>query len=128
MKTVAINDLAARLIADLRRDYPTGTLVERASAQPLRERFATFGAEASTSHVRLEEAMSAAIAALQDLFDRTGGQGGDPATALESPNAMVLSESESRARFGTLDSLGRVLTLVTSSCGRSPCELIGAGP
>jgi two-component sensor histidine kinase len=89
VKTVAINDLAARLIADLRRDYPTGTLVERASAQPLRERFATFGAEASTSHVRLEEAMSAAIAALQDLFDRTGGQGGDPATALAAGTALA---------------------------------------
>ena len=89
MKTVAIHDLGDRLIADLRADYPSGATLGNASAQALRDRLATFGAEAGRSGVRLEEAMSAAIAALQDLFDRTGGQGGDPATALAAGTALA---------------------------------------
>ena len=89
MKTIAIHDLGDRLIADLRADYPSGATLGNASAQALRERLANFGAEAGRSGVRLEEAMSAAIAALQDLFDRTGGQGGDPATALAAGTALA---------------------------------------
>jgi two-component sensor histidine kinase len=89
VKTVAIHDLGDRLIADLRVDYPSGATLGNASAQALRDRLATFGAEAERSGVRLEEAMSAAIAALQDLFDRTGGQGGDPATALAAGTALA---------------------------------------
>ena len=89
MKTIAIQDLGDRLIADLRADYPSGAKMGNASAQALRDRLATFGAEAGRSGVRLEEAMSAAIAALQDFFDRTGGQGGDPATALAAGTALA---------------------------------------
>ncbi len=89
MKTVAIHDLGDRLIADLRADYPGGARMGNANAQALRDRLAIFGAEAGHSGVRLEEAMSAAIAALQDLFDRTGGQGGDPATALAAGTALA---------------------------------------
>jgi two-component system, sensor histidine kinase PdtaS len=89
VKTVAIHDLGDQLIADLRTDYPSGATLGDASAQALRDRLATFGTEAGRSGVRLEEAMSAAIAALQDLFDRTGGQGGDPATALAAGTALA---------------------------------------
>ena len=89
MKTIAIHDLGDRLIADLRADYPSGATLGNASAQALRDRLAKFGAEAGRSGVRLEEAMSAAIAALQDFFDRTGGQGGDPATALAAGTALA---------------------------------------
>jgi hypothetical protein len=74
VKTIAIHDLGDRLIADLRADYPSGSKLGSSSAQALRDRLAKFGAEAGRSGVRLEEAMSAAIAALQDFFDRTGGQ------------------------------------------------------
>jgi two-component system, sensor histidine kinase PdtaS len=89
VKTIAIHDLGDRLIADLRADYPSGATLGNESAQALRDRLAAFGAEAGRSGVRLEEAMSAAIAALQDLFDRTGGQGGDPATALAAGTALA---------------------------------------
>ena len=89
MKTVAIHDLGDQLIANLRADYPSGATLGNASAQPLRDRLAKFGAEAGRSGVRLEEAMSAAIAALQDFFDRTGGQGADPATALAAGTALA---------------------------------------
>ena len=37
---------------------------------------------------------------------------GDRATALASPGSLVLTETEARRRFGTLDSVGRTLTLV----------------
>jgi putative ABC transport system permease protein len=37
---------------------------------------------------------------------------GDRATALASPGSLVLTESEARRRFGTLDAVGRTLTLV----------------
>jgi two-component sensor histidine kinase len=86
---MAIHELGERLIADLRVDYPTAAPVGSASAQALRDRYATFGADASRSGVRLEEAMSVAIAALQDLFDRTGGHGGDPATSLAAGAALA---------------------------------------
>ncbi len=89
MKSIAIHDLGDRLIADLRGDYPTTITVGSATAQPLRDRFALFGAESKRAGARLEEAMSAAIAALQDLFDRTGGQGADPATALAAGTALA---------------------------------------
>jgi two-component system, sensor histidine kinase PdtaS len=89
VKTTAIHDLGDRLIADLRSDYPASANAGKATAQPLRDRFALFGAEASRTGMRLEEAMSAAIAALQDLFDRIGGQGGDPATALAAGTALA---------------------------------------
>lgn len=89
MKAIAIHDLARKLISCLRADYPNGTCMENSSAQALRARFAEFGADASSSGLRLEEAMSAAVAALQDLFDRTGGQGGDPATALAAGTALA---------------------------------------
>ncbi|MDE1145214.1 MAG: ABC transporter permease [Azospirillaceae bacterium] len=41
---------------------------------------------------------------------------GDPATALERPGTVVLTESEARRHFGTADALGRTLTL-TSGVG-----------
>ncbi len=89
MKTIAVHDLGDRLIADLRVDYPSCIAMGTANAQALRDRFAAFGVETCRSGVRLEEAMSAAIAALQDLFDRTGGQAGDPATALAAGTALA---------------------------------------
>lgn len=89
MKTVAIHDLSDRLIADLRTDYPSCMSMGKASAQALRDRLAAFGVDTCLSGVRLDEAMSAAIAALQDLFDRTGGHGADPATALAAGTALA---------------------------------------
>ena len=89
MKTVAIHDLSDRLIADLRADYPSCMSMGQASAQALRDRLAAFGVDTCLAGVRLEEAMSAAIAALQDLFDRTGGHGADPATALAAGTALA---------------------------------------
>jgi hypothetical protein len=40
---IAMHDLAAQLIADLRRDYPSCASVQHASAQALRDRFCAFG-------------------------------------------------------------------------------------
>ncbi|MCC7022712.1 MAG: GAF domain-containing protein [Thermomicrobiales bacterium] len=89
MKAIAIHDLGDRLISDLREDYPGTMATGAVTAEPLRDRFAEFGAQAFRAGVRLEDAMSAAIAALQDLFDRTGGQGGDPATSLAAGTALA---------------------------------------
>lgn len=89
MKAIPIHDLGDRLISDLRADYPASAVFGSATAQALRDRFASFGAESRRCGLRLEEAMSAAIAALQDLFDRTGGEGGDPATSLAAGTALA---------------------------------------
>jgi two-component sensor histidine kinase/putative methionine-R-sulfoxide reductase with GAF domain len=88
VKTAPIHDLGDQLIADLRKSYPSHA-AGSAGAQPLRDLFAAFGAQASRAGLRLEEAMSAAVAALQDLFDRTGGHGGDAATALAAGTALA---------------------------------------
>lgn len=106
VKTIAIHDLADRLIADLRVDYPANASFSTATAQAVRDRFAKFGTDSSRCGVRLEEAMSAAIAALQDLFDRTGGQGGDPATSLAAGSALAALAAayhEERARAKETD-------------------------
>ncbi|MBA2595871.1 MAG: GAF domain-containing protein [Chloroflexia bacterium] len=89
MKTITIHDLGDRLVADLRADYPSGMTMGTASAHALRARFAAFGVETCRGGVRLEDAMSVAVTVLQDLFDRTGGQGGDPATALAAGTALA---------------------------------------
>jgi two-component system, sensor histidine kinase PdtaS len=89
VKPIDFSDLTDRLIADLRADYPGHVIEGTASAHALRERFAAFGADACRSGARLEEAMSAAVTALQDLFDRTGGQGDDPATAIAAGAALA---------------------------------------
>ena len=39
---------------------------------------------------------------------------GDPSSALDSPGTMVLTETEAMRRFGTVDALGRTLTIATS--------------
>jgi two-component sensor histidine kinase len=89
VKTEAIHDLGDRLIDELRADYPSGACMGSATAQALCDRFAAFGATACRYGYRLEEAMSAAVAALQDLFDRAGGQGSDPGTALAAGAALA---------------------------------------
>lgn len=89
MKPIDINDLTEQLIGNLRADYPGYAADGSAGAHRLRERFAAFGAEACRAGARLEEAMSAAVTALQDLFDRTGGHGSDPATALAAGAALA---------------------------------------
>lgn len=89
MKPVDFLVLSDRLISDLRCDYPSHVIDEGASAHALRDRFAAFGNESCRAGARLEEAMSAAVTALQDLFDRTGGQGDDPATALAAGAALA---------------------------------------
>ncbi|HKG28227.1 MAG TPA: GAF domain-containing protein [Thermomicrobiales bacterium] len=119
MKTIAIHDLGDRLITDLRADYPSGARLGNGSAQALRDRLAKFGAEAARSGVRLEEAMSAAIAALQDFFDRTGGQGGDPATALAAGTALA-------ALAASFHEAEKAATGIESTVGDAPLPWLAA--
>ena len=70
MKTEAINDLGDRLIAELRADYPSGACMSGSTAQALCDRFAAFGTTACRYGYRLEEAMSAAVAAARPLRPR----------------------------------------------------------
>ena len=119
MKTIAIHDLGDRLIADLRADYPSGARLGNGSAQALRDRLAKFGAETGRSGVRLEEAMSAAIAALQDFFDRTGGQGGDPATALAAGTALA-------ALAASFHEAEKAATGIESTVGDAPLPWLAA--
>jgi two-component system, sensor histidine kinase PdtaS len=119
VKTIAIHDLGDRLIADLRADYPSGARLGNGSAQALRDRLAKFGAEAARSGVRLEEAMSAAIAALQDFFDRTGGQGGDPATALAAGTALA-------ALAASFHEAEKAATGIESTVGDAPLPWLAA--
>ncbi len=101
MKIVGLQDVSDELIAGLRADYPSGTCAETATAQAIRERFSSFGIEAARAGAASKKAMSAGVAALQDLFDRTGGQGGDPATALccrHRPCRAVLRVSRGHGR------------------------------
>jgi two-component system, sensor histidine kinase PdtaS len=119
VKTIAIHDLGDRLITDLRADYPSGARLGNGSAQALRDRLAKFGAEAARSGVRLEEAMSAAIAALQDFFDRTGGQGGDPATALAAGTALA-------ALAASFHEAEKAATGIESTVGDAPLPWLAA--
>ncbi len=43
---------------------------------------------------------------------------GDPATALDSPNSLVLTETEATKRFGSADPIGKTLTLIAQGKSR----------
>jgi len=82
MTTASIYQLAAKLAADLRTAYNATGSAALTGTQPLRDAFGTFGREAGRAHLPLEDAMAAAVDALQTLFDRAGGDAGDPSTML----------------------------------------------
>jgi two-component sensor histidine kinase/putative methionine-R-sulfoxide reductase with GAF domain len=89
MTTGSIYHLAAKLAADLRAAYGANGSATLAGTQPLRDAFGAFGREAGRAHLPLEDAMAAAVDALQALFDRAGGDAGDPSTMLAAGIALA---------------------------------------
>lgn len=89
--TATIRSLAAALSSALREAYPTNGAGDGpiSSGQPLREAFDDFGRGAAAAGISLEEAMAAAIDALQELFERAGGHTNDPATMLAAGIALA---------------------------------------
>lgn len=80
--------LAGGLDRALRRAYPAGAQQAANGGQPLRDAFVRFGLEAVAAGIPLEDAMAVAAGALQELFERTGGHGSDPATTLAAGVAL----------------------------------------
>ena len=88
MTTVSIHALATRLAEDLRETYDGNGSAALVGTQPLRDAFGTFGRRAGEAHLPLEDAMAAAVDALQAFFDRVGGGAGDPSTILAAGIAL----------------------------------------
>jgi two-component sensor histidine kinase/putative methionine-R-sulfoxide reductase with GAF domain len=86
--TSRIETLAGGLDRALRRAYPAGGAQSANGGQPLREAFVRFGLEAVAAGIPLEDAMAVAAGALQELFERTGGHGADPATTIAAGVAL----------------------------------------
>ena len=82
MTTGSIHMLTAELSEELRSTYGSNGAAAMAGMQPLRDAFATFGRRAKKAHLPLEDAMAAATDALQELFDRAGGEANGPSTML----------------------------------------------
>ena len=98
MTTSSIHVLAARLAADLLVAYRANGSAALSGTQPLRDAFGAFGREAGRGRLPLEDAMAAAVDALQTLFDRAGGDAGDPSTMLAAGIALAgLSRAYHRA-------------------------------
>jgi two-component sensor histidine kinase/putative methionine-R-sulfoxide reductase with GAF domain len=89
MTTASIHTLAHQLHAELQACYGSNGSAALAGTQPLRDAFGTFGREAGCAHLPLEDAMAAATDALQTLFDRAGGDSGDPSTMLAAGIALA---------------------------------------
>src|SRR5690349_141533 len=87
--SASIRSLASRLADDLHAAYDPAAVSYLASGQPLRDAFGAFGQEAATAGVSLEDAMSAGVEALQELFERFGGHSSDPATLLAAGLALA---------------------------------------
>ena len=83
-----IEDLASELDATLRDAYRPGADNSGLGGQPLRQAFERFGVAAVVSGIPLEDAMSVAAGALQELFERTGGHSSDPATTMAAGIAL----------------------------------------
>ena len=89
MTSASIQSLAAQLAADLRAAYDTNGSTTITGTQPLRDAFGAFGREAGYARLPLEDAMAGAVEALQGLFERTGGDAGDPSTMLAAGLALA---------------------------------------
>lgn len=87
--TVSIHSLARILSETLRSVYNGNGAGELAGTGPLREAFGEFGTAAATATIPLEDAMAAGVDALQGLFDRVGGNTGDPTTMLAAGIALA---------------------------------------
>jgi two-component sensor histidine kinase/putative methionine-R-sulfoxide reductase with GAF domain len=72
--------LAVTLDRDLRAAHARDSGMSPSGAGPLIECFRAFGAGAAKASISIEDAMSAAVEALQALFEVTGGMGSDPST------------------------------------------------
>src|SRR5215218_9162565 len=93
-----VETLAAELERALRTAYEPGMDHSGLDGVPLREAFEQFGASAVASAVPIEDSMAVAAVALQELFERTGGHGADPGTALAAGIALG-AVSREYARF-----------------------------
>ena len=99
MTTASIQAMAAKLAADLTAIYGANGAAAAAGTQPLRAAFGAFGREAGRARLPLEDAMAAAVDGLQGLFDRAGGDAGDPSTMLAAGLALA---AVSRAYHGAV--------------------------
>jgi two-component sensor histidine kinase/putative methionine-R-sulfoxide reductase with GAF domain len=86
--TASIQALASHLTDQLRRAY-IGQNDQGLGAQPLRDAFDQFGRDAAAAGVPLEEAISGGVVALQELFERVGGQSADPSTMIAAGIALA---------------------------------------
>jgi len=78
--TASLRQLVARLNDELRASYEPPHRHGPPSAEPLRDAYHRFGAAAAGLGISLEDAMAAGVEALQDLFERFGGQATDSTT------------------------------------------------
>ena len=95
-----IEELAADLESSLSAAYRGGAGNPGQGSLPLRSAFERFGVGAVVAAIPVEDAMAVAARALQDLFERTGGHGADPATTLAAGIALGAVAREF-ARFET---------------------------
>ena len=99
MTTPTIRTLAAKLATRLGDAYGVQGTTPMVGAQPLQDAFADFGSRARRAQLPLADAMATAVDALQQLFDRTGGDSGDPSTILAAGVALAaVSEAYHAAR------------------------------
>jgi two-component system, sensor histidine kinase PdtaS len=88
IKLTNIEALAADLTSTLFATYRNSSQPATPGSQPLRLAFERFGIDAVVAGVPIEDAMAVAAGALQELFERVGGQSSDPATTMVAGIAL----------------------------------------
>lgn len=86
--SASIQTLASQLTTVLREAY-AAEAGPNLGTQPLREAYDEFGRTAESAGVPLEEAMAGGVVALQELFERVGGNTADPTTMIAAGIALA---------------------------------------
>lgn len=112
-RNVSLQSLAEQLATRLYTAYDPNRSVALKGGQPLVEAFSDFGQRTARVGISLEDAMAASVDTLQNLFERLGGSGSDPATMMAAGVALASAArshldgngSAARSRNPVLDPL-----------------------
>ena len=91
MKTAAmpLTTLGRQLRDELKLAYPSEGGAVTSTGEPMRTAFATFGRRTALAGISLEDTLAASTDALQELFERVGGEASDSGTMTAAGIALA---------------------------------------
>ncbi|MEJ7762617.1 MAG: GAF domain-containing protein [Thermomicrobiales bacterium] len=89
ISTMPLTTIGGQLRAELLADFPGEGRTTHATGESLRDAFTAFGRRTALAGISLEDTMAASTDALQELFERTGGEVSDSGTMLAAGIALA---------------------------------------